>query len=109
MCFVSFASLPCLLSNLLTPFCFQTGEWSSPGGVSHQKETGLSTEGVSHWRQGRYRQLQHQSPAPSHSPGPAEEPAAGTAPRQWVEMHMQQSNTCQQMKRRKRAKEGGLN
>lgn len=61
-------------------FClfFHLGQWSPPGGgVSHQKETGLSFKGVSDRRQGRHWQLQHQSFAPSHTPGSSEESAAG--------------------------------
>lgn len=58
---------------------FLAGEWSpSPSGVSHQEEVGLSPEGVSYRRQGRLRQLQHQSSAEGHAPGPAEEPSPGT-------------------------------
>lgn len=78
-------------------FClfFHLGQWSPPGGgVSHQKETGLSFKGVSDRRQGRHWQLQHQSFAPSHTPGSSEESAAGKAPRRCVGMSMEESYTC---------------
>lgn len=77
---------------LVTLLFFHTGQWSSPGWVSHQKETGFSAEGVSDRRQGRYRQFQHPSSAPSYAPGPSEEPAAGTTPRQCVKLHVEQGN-----------------
>lgn len=92
--------------GLIIALFFQTGQWSSPGGVSHQKETGLSAEGVPDRRQGRYRQFQHPSAAAGHAPGSTEEPAAGTSLRQCVQLHVEQSNTRQQMKSRKR-REGG--
>lgn len=78
-------------------FClfFHLGQWSPPGGgVSHQKETGLSFKGVSDRRQGRHWQLQHQSFAPSHTPGSSEESAAGKAARRCVGMSMEESYTC---------------
>lgn len=65
---------------LITLF-FHTGQWSSPGGISHQEEIGLSAEGVSNRRQGRYRQFQHPSTAPGYAPGASEEPAAGNHPK----------------------------
>lgn len=66
-------------------FYLPAGQRSPSGGVSHQKEAGLSFEGVSDWRQGRHGQLQHQSSAPSHEPRPSQEPTTGTEPKQYVE------------------------
>lgn len=70
------------LSSTVMSFSFwHTGQRPTSGGVSHQEEAGLSPEGVSDWRQGGHRQLQHQGSAPSHESGPPQEPAAGKAPR----------------------------
>lgn len=87
-------NLKCSLSSCPSfQLLFHLGQWPSPSGVTHQKKTGLSFEGVSDWRQGGYRQLQHQSSASSHTSGPSEEPAAGTAPRRNVELHMGRRDT----------------
>lgn len=108
--FIEMTSLVCLASLpgslppspfSITLLFFPTGQRSSPGGVSHQKETGLSAEGVSYRRQGRFRQFQHQGSAPGYKPGPSEEPAAGTTPRRCVELRVERSHARQQMKRRK--------
>ena len=75
--------LPCLSVSsfvIITLLLPHTGQRSSPGGVSHQKETGLSSEGVSDRRQGRHRQFQHTRSAPGYAPGPSEKPATGTTP-----------------------------
>lgn len=95
--------LSCCVANLSFPTSkalpfFPTGKWSPPSRVSHQKETGLSAEGVSDRRQGRYRQFQHPSSAPGNTPGPSEEPAAGTTLRPCVELHTEQCHTPWQMK-----------
>jgi len=76
----------------MTLFFFHSGQRWSPGGISHEKKTGLSTEGVSDRGQGRYRQFQHPSSAQGYSPGSSEEPAAGTTPRHCVPLHMESSN-----------------
>lgn len=69
---------PVLKTELSCIAPFHLGQRQSPSGVSHQKEAGFSSEGGSDRGQGGHRQLQHPSSAPSHAPGPSEEPAPGT-------------------------------